>query len=72
MPSSAHLEGGGAVELGGVHGLGQHVGDVGDELLQEPAGFLQVGGVDDDLHQLGRKRSCSGPCQGCQFQEILA
>lgn len=39
-----------------MHGLGQHVGDVGDELLQELAGFLQVGGVDDDLHQLGRQR----------------
>lgn len=55
-PCRAHLEGGGPVEFGGVHGLGQHVGDVGDEFLQELAGFLQVGGVDDDLHKLRRPR----------------
>lgn len=33
-------------------------GDVGDvcyELLQIPAGLLQVGGVNDDLHQLQRE-----------------
>lgn len=33
-------------------------GDVGDvcyELLQIPAGLLQVGGINDDLHQLQRE-----------------
>lgn len=47
-----YLEGGQAVESGGVHGLWGHVGDVGDELLQVPAGLLQVGGVDNDLDKL--------------------
>lgn len=35
-----------------MHSLWGHVGDVGDELLQVPAGLLQVGGVDNDLDKL--------------------
>lgn len=47
-----YLECGEAIESGGVHRFRGHVGDVCDELLQIPTGLLQVGGVDDDLHQL--------------------
>lgn len=47
-----HLECGEAVEPGGVHRFRGHVGDVCDELLQVATGLLQVGGVNDDLHQL--------------------
>lgn len=47
-----HLERGQAIKSGGVHGFGGDVGDVGDEVLQVATGLLQVGGVDDDLHQL--------------------
>lgn len=50
-----HLEGGGPVQLGRVDRFGEDVGDVGDEFLQEPAGFLQVGRVDDDLDQLPKQ-----------------
>ena len=56
------LKGGGAVELGGVHGVGGHVGDVGDELLQVVAGLLQVCGVDDDLNQLREHTHTRRPC----------
>lgn len=64
-----------------MDGFGKDVGDVGDELLQELAGLLQVGGVDDDLYELGRQKGVSapalpkpGPCQvkGCQSRGTLA
>lgn len=51
-----YLECGEAIESGGVHRLGGNVGDVCDELLQIPTGLLQVGGVNDDLHQLRKGR----------------
>lgn len=41
----SHLEGGGPVEFGSVDGFWKYISDVGYELLQELAGFLQVGGV---------------------------
>ena len=47
-----YLEGGGTVQLGRVDCVRRNVGDVGYELLQEVAALLQVGGVDDHLHQL--------------------
>lgn len=47
-----YLECGEAIESGGVHRFRGNVGDVCDKLLQIPTGLLQVGGVNDDLHQL--------------------
>jgi len=62
---AAYLEGGGPVQFGGVGRVGRHVGDVGDELLQEVAAQLQVGGVYDHLHQLeDAKHQTSGPFRG--------
>lgn len=49
---TGYLECGKAVEPRGVDRFRGDVGDVCDELLQVPTGLLQVGGVNDDLHQL--------------------
>lgn len=35
-----------------MHRFRRNIGDVCYELLQIPTGLLQVGGVNDDLHQL--------------------
>lgn len=57
-----YLERGQAVKSGGVHSFGGDVGDVGDEVLQVATGLFQVGGVDDDLHQLQpENHSCWEP-----------
>lgn len=50
----SHLEGGGPVEFGSVDGFWKYISDVGYELLQELAGFLQVGGVYNNLYKLQR------------------
>lgn len=52
MPFKFYLECGQAIKSCGVYCFGGDVGDVCYELLQVPAGLLQVGGVNDDLHQL--------------------
>lgn len=55
------LEGGRSVQFGGVDSVHRNVGDVGDELLQKLTALLQVGGVDDHLHQLEtptEKKNC--------------
>lgn len=41
-----------------MDGLRGDVGDVCYELLQIPAGLLQVGCVNDDLHQLQTRTKC--------------
>lgn len=55
-----YLECGEAVEPGGVHRFRGNIGDVCDELLQIAAGLLQVGGVNDDLHQLQQSGANTG------------
>lgn len=45
-----YLECGQAIESCGVDCFGGDIGDVCYKLLQIPAGLLQVGGVNDDLH----------------------
>lgn len=57
---AGYLECGKAVEPGGVHRFRGNVGDVCDELLQVAAGLLQVGGVNDDLHQLQQSGANTG------------
>jgi len=47
-----HLKGGGPVQLGSICRFRRNVGYVCYELLQEVAALLQVGGVNDHLHQL--------------------
>lgn len=57
MAFKFYLECGQAVKSCGVNRFRGDVGDVCDELLEIPAGLFQVGGVNDDLHQLQKRRS---------------
>lgn len=53
--SHLYLECGQAIQSCGVHSFRGDIGDICYEVLQILACLLQVGGVNDDLHQLQKE-----------------
>lgn len=54
---NSYLECGQAIESCSVHSFRGDIGDICYKILKISAGLFQVGGVNDDLHQLQQKKT---------------